>query len=540
MKRSGRCLLTLAVAATLTFPGSVRAQKGEVGKVQFANSGAPEAQADFQRGLALLHDFEYEAAAEAFRRAQAQDPGFAMAYWGEAMTYNHPVWMQQDRAAARDALGRLAATPEGRLAKARTQREKDYLRALHVLYGEGDKEARDDAYMEEMRRLHERYPDDPDAAAFYALALLGTAHEGRDIPTYMRAAAVVEEVFRDHPEHPGAAHYLIHSYDDPIHAPLGLRAARTYSRIAPAAGHAQHMTSHIFVAMGMWPDVVRANEAAVAVQDGDRAARGLPPNRCGHYTTWLEYGYLQQGRYGDARGILEPCHERAASGASPAEAAYFADQRARYVLDTGDWTGPVARMEPEATQFGARHLHAFVSAYAAFQRGETAMTERSLVAMTRARESEVEARRERGDGNPERLPVQEIAEMELRALISLRQGNGEKAVELMDRAASMEEAMPYEFGPPAVAKPTHELRGEILLELGRPGDAAEAFRTALTRTPRRTQALLGLARAAELAGDVAASEDAYRELREIWSGADADVPEIRAVMARGSGGAGRR
>src|SRR5690606_15789431 len=169
--------------------------------------------------------------------------------WGEALTHHHPIWMEQDRDAALAALDALATSPEARLALAPTEREKDYLRTLDVLFGEGEKEARDDAYAEAMAALAARYPDDLDAAAFHALALLGTAHEGRDFATYMRAAAVAEAVFDRNPRHPGAAHYLIHAYDDPVHAPPGLRPARAYAEIAPDASHALHMPSHIYVAL---------------------------------------------------------------------------------------------------------------------------------------------------------------------------------------------------------------------------------------------------------------------------------------------------
>ncbi|PYQ63020.1 MAG: hypothetical protein DMF53_11485, partial [Acidobacteria bacterium] len=234
--------LPLLLTLLLVSSAPTLAQTG-VGEVSFANSGSPAAQASFLRGLALLHNFEYEDAAAEFHKAQAIDPGFAMAYWGEAMTYTHPVWMQQNAAAARAALGRLGATPEARLAKAKTERERDYLRAVEILYGDGTKEERDFRYADAMAALHQRYPDDVDATAFYALSLLGTAHQGRDFAVYMKSAALLEEVFPTHQHHPGVLHYLIHSYDDPIHAPLGLRAARLYGTVAPNAGHALHMTS---------------------------------------------------------------------------------------------------------------------------------------------------------------------------------------------------------------------------------------------------------------------------------------------------------
>src|SRR3954469_358868 len=204
-----------------------------------------------------------------------------------------------------------------------------------------------------MTQLHLKYAGDVDAAAFHALALLGTAHEGRDFSIYMRSAAILEPLFPSHPNHPGIAHYLIHSYDDPVHAPLGLRAARAYSKIAPSAAHAQHMCSHIFVAMGMWDDVVTANEAAIKVVNEMRGHHGRGPAFCGHIAEWLEYGYLQQGRVAEAKKLVAGCHEAAmkmvpVSAEQPAPypdispATSFAAMRSRYLFDTEDWTGDVA------------------------------------------------------------------------------------------------------------------------------------------------------------------------------------------------------
>src|SRR6185436_14519928 len=258
-------------------------------------------------GLAQLHNFEYDEAARAFREAQTIDPGFAMAYWGEAMTKNHPVWMEQDLGGARRILERLGTTAGERIAKAQTERERAYLRAIDVLYGAGDKRARDGAYLEEMRRIHTTYSTDVDATAFYALALLGSAHDGRDTAIYMQAAAALEEAFATRPDHPGLAHYLIHSYDDSAHAPLGLRAARRYSAIASSAPHALHMTSHIYLAAGMWDEVVAANEQATRVGAARARAAGRTAPGCGHFNMWLMYGYLQQGRTDAAREVLDAC-----------------------------------------------------------------------------------------------------------------------------------------------------------------------------------------------------------------------------------------
>ncbi|MFW6010815.1 MAG: tetratricopeptide repeat protein, partial [Gemmatimonadota bacterium] len=331
--------LALAASGLPLDPATAQETAAEprLGDIDFPTSGAAEARPHFLRGVLYLHSFEYEDARQAFRRAREVDPDFAMAYWGEAMTHNHPVWMQQDREAALASLERLAPTAEGRLAEAGSGKERDWLQAIDVLYGAGSKEARDDAYRDAMRRMHEAYPDDHEVAAFYALSILGTAHEGRDFSTYMRAAAVVEPVFDENPRHPGAVHYLIHSYDDPIHAPLGLRAARAYSDIAPAAAHAQHMTSHIFVALGMWGEVIEANEVARDVQDTRRAELDRPPNRCGHYAYWLQYGYLQKGRIDDARRLLDLCHEQFVASPASTSAGYFASMRARWLIDSGRW-----------------------------------------------------------------------------------------------------------------------------------------------------------------------------------------------------------
>jgi hypothetical protein len=359
-------MYVIALTISLLLPGPPASADSGFGHVEFANSGAASAQADFLDGLALLHDFEYPAAAAAFRRAEAADPGFAMAYWGEAMTFNHPIWMQQDLKAGQAVLNKLAPTPAARRARAKTEREKEYLDTVEILYGDGSKEERDFRYEDAMARLHARYPDDVDATAFYGLAILGTAHAGRDIATYMRAAGLLEEAWINHRDHPGLVHYLIHSYDDPTHAPLGLRAARIYAKIAPDAGHAQHMTSHIFLALGMWQEVVSANLAAIADVDRVRKAAGKGPVGCGHYPSWLGYGYLQLGQMDKARSAVALCRGAAESQAAmdhpgmsmdPDESltGAFANMRLRYLLDTGDWTGEIANWTlPKAAGPGAR------------------------------------------------------------------------------------------------------------------------------------------------------------------------------------------
>ncbi|MEA2488962.1 MAG: hypothetical protein QOH21_754, partial [Acidobacteriota bacterium] len=429
-------LAVLLLSAVSLFPQNA----SDVGEVTFANSGAQGAQEPFRRGLALLHNFEYPTAAEAFRAAQQTDPSFAMAYWGEAMTYTHPVWFQQDAEAARAALARLGKTPAERLAKAPTERERDYLRTLDVLYGEGSKNERDLKYAAAMAGLHAKYPDDVDATAFYALSLLGTAHEGRDFAIYMRAAALLEEVFPAHMHHPGVLHYLIHSYDDPTHAPLGMRAARLYGAVAPNAGHALHMTSHIFVALGMWQDVIDANRRAIDVVNAQRAARGKPTTDCGHYPIWLHYGYLQQGRADDARKALAAC--RASAMTSPFVTAGPMDSRVSrfedYAVMRADFAAsglPLADtvVIPEGAEFAEAR---FVLAYGDVLAG-AADGRKRLVALKDAVLAQIDK-----DGGTNPTPRMRVAVMlqEAEALQLIAAGKRAEALPILMSAAEAEKA----------------------------------------------------------------------------------------------------
>jgi len=490
-------MLAIVFTVSLLFAGSPASADGGYGHVDFANSGAPAAQADFLTGLALLHDFEYPAAAEAFRRAEAADPGFAMAYWGEAMTFNHPIWMQQDLKAARDALNKLALTPAARRAKAKTEREKDYFDALEILYGDGSKEERDFRYEAAMAKLHARYPDDIDAAAFYGLAILGTAHAGRDIATYMRAAGVLEEAWMNHREHPGLVHYLIHSYDDPAHAPLGLRAARIYAKIAPDAGHAQHMTSHIFLALGMWQEVVQANIAAIADVDRVRKAARKGPVGCGHYPSWLGYAYLQLGQKDKARRAVALCRATVESQAAmdhpgmsmdpdASLTGSFANMRLRYLLDTGDWTGEIASWTlPKTAGAGARLDFAFARALSEIMQGHRDAARQALAELEAVGREVADLKTKSGDPDPSYRVRPEIFLLEVRALLAEQEGDFAGAERLMFQAVGLEDKLPIAFGPPTIDKPSHELLGEFLLRRDRKDAAHAEFEKAVARTPGR-------------------------------------------------------
>ncbi|PYQ70306.1 MAG: hypothetical protein DMG04_25155 [Acidobacteria bacterium] len=274
--------------------------------------------------MLLLHSFEYDDAIAAFREAQQVDPGFALAYWGEAMCYNQPLWYNENVDKARQALGRLAADAAARQAKAPTAREKGYLDAVERMFGNvrgagagsssrgggpglsDAKASRNRAYAERMAELSRQFPTDDEAAAFYALALLGArAETDRDTSVMQKAGAIALAVLKRNPQHPGAAHYALHAFDDGEHAAMGLEAARTYARIAPASSHARHMPSHVFLPLGMWDDAAASDESSFAVSV-DRVKRlGLSMAQADfHSLGWLQYEYLQQGRFAKAREAI--------------------------------------------------------------------------------------------------------------------------------------------------------------------------------------------------------------------------------------------
>ena len=504
--------------------GAPAARAQELGSIAFPTSGTSAAQSEFVRGVLFMHSFEYASAADAFRRAQAVDPHFSMAYWGEALTYTHQVWNEQDAAAARAVLQRLGPTREARLAAAPTARERAYLAAVEALYGEGAKAHRDTLYAGAMEQIARSWPDDDEASVLYATALLGLSQGVRDVPLYMRAGAIAQDVFRRNPRHPGAAHMIIHAFDDPVHAPLGLYAARQYSQIAPAAAHAQHMTTHIFLALGMWSDVAAQNVIAA----GHDSSRWQP----GHYTHWLLYAYLQQGRREAARALLASLSAHAAGRAQAR--GPLANFRTRYVIETERWDSPEARaLDADVGAAGedGYEYAAFAAGYAAAKRGDRARAEQMLQRLGQ-RNGPATTTLKPGASGGEVVPV--ITELSLRAELVRQDGKIDSAIALLRRATALEDGMPAEFGPPAVVAPSHELLGAVLVAAGRTDEAAQEYAHALQLQPGRSAALLGSARAETARGRRDAATRAYRKLADNWSQADsgiAGLPEARTRAA---------
>jgi tetratricopeptide (TPR) repeat protein len=540
-----RRLLMLAIVAAV-FALSVAAQESQLGRVEFPTSGSAKAQAHFLRGLAALHSFWYEEAIEAFQESTKIEPDFAMGYWGEAMAYNHPLWSEQDIAAARQVLAKIKETPK------LTERERAYLNAVRLLYGEGDKRARDTAYSAAMEKIYRAYPDDLDAAAFYSLSLLGLVRpEDKSYRLQARAGAIALDVYQKNPNHPGAAHYIIHAFDDPDHAILALPAARRYADIAPEAHHARHMPSHIFLQLGMWPEAAASNLSAWESSDAWVKRKNLSVNmRDYHSLHWLMYVYLQQGRYKEAEQLLSLMKKVMSESTydNKLRPGYYENNYAAmasaFVVETEKWNlaadlFPESKAAPatsdQTAMNGSHGSHGATSNAAPTVRASSANLMlpffiRGLAAAVNGAaidQSMAGLESLRSDKVPARAPVLTIRELEISALSASMKKDHDKAIEMMKKATALEEEMSPPSGPPSLIKPTHELFGEILLRAGKPAEAAEQFKVALLRQPNRARSLLGAARAAAQTGNQSAALTAYATLIEQWKQADDGLLELR-------------
>jgi tetratricopeptide (TPR) repeat protein len=520
-------LFAAILAAICCVPS--QAQDTQLGKVEFQTSGSPAAQAEFLRGLAALHSFWYEEALEAFRAATRTDPEFMMGYWGEAMAHNHPLWGEQDTAAARSVVAKIKETAK------LSARERAYLNAVKLLYGEGDKRARDSAYSAAMEKTYTDYGDDLDAAAFYSLSLLGIVRpEDKGYRLQARAGAIALDVYQQNPNHPGAAHYIIHAFDDPEHAIIALPAARRYAGIAPAAHHARHMPAHIFLQLGMWPEAAASNESAWEASDEWMKRKNLSPSvRDYHSLHWLLYVYLQQGRYRKAEELLSMMKK------TMSETIYenklrpgyyennYANMAAAFIVETERWD-LASTLFPASAPAGATgeamgsHSHgaAPVTTDATLRTSDRGQR---LPQFVRGLAGAWKGALNTGSASE----GAKISELEIFAVAAASKGDHDQAAKLMKQAVEREEQLGPPTGPPSLIKPAHELFGELLIRAGKPEQAAEQFRAALLRQPNRARSLLGSARAAAKRGDRSAAEATYQKLLSQWQQADADLPELK-------------
>jgi tetratricopeptide (TPR) repeat protein len=474
--------------------GAQSATPGELGTINFPTSAKGPAQSAFLVGVKALHNFEFDTAAEAFREAQKSDPGFALAYWGEAMSYNHPLWAEQDIASARRVLERLAPTAAARAAKAPAGRERGLVEAVDVLFGAGDKYARDVAYSAAMKRLHEQYAGDDELSTLYALSLLGTARPGeKSVRNAMQAAAIAEDIFQRNPKHPGAAHFIIHAFDDPDHAILALPAARAYSKIAPAAAHALHMPSHIFVQLGMWDDVVASNVVAYKAAIDLAEKKNLPRGREDFHTlSWLQYAYLQQGHVADAEKALATAKAVADKDASPRVRDGYAAMKARQIVETAKWEKialPAAAVrDGGAPGYDGSAAYVLAAGLGAARLGDL---ETAGVALDRLKSARTQA--ESGSNAYRARPIA-IMEKEVAAAIAAAKKDPAAAEHLLKEATTIELTLDAPSGPPEPIKPSFELYAELLLDQGRLKDAAVQFEQSLARMPNRRASMQGLER----------------------------------------------
>src|SRR5688572_8081343 len=524
---------------TLLFAVTVNAQESKLGRVEFQTSGSPAAQTPFLRGLAALHSFWYEEALEAFRESTKADPDFMMGYWGEAMTHNHPLWSEQDLTAARAVVAKFKDTPK------LTERERAYLNAVRALYGDGDKRARDAAYSAAMEKIYRAYPDDLDAAAFYSLSLLGLVRsEDKSYRLQARAGALALEVYQKNPNHPGAAHYIIHAFDDPDHAILALPAARRYAGIAPEAHHARHMPSHIFLQLGMWPEAAASNQSAWEASDNWMRRKKLSPNvRDYHSLHWLMYAQLQQGQYRQAEELL------ALMKKTMSESTYdnklrpgyyennYANMAAAFVIETERWD-LAATIFPATSPSSPAPAASGHGAHGSSAPSDGPMTVRysnigqRLPIYTQNLAAALKGSMKTAPGIPDvnvdspGNAANVIGELQVAAAFASMNGEHDNAIGFGREAVRREEKKGPPSGPPSLVKPSHELLGEILLRAGKTNEAAEQFRIALLRQPNRARSLLGIARAAAKMGDQRGAISAYARLSEQWRNADKEIPEL--------------
>jgi tetratricopeptide (TPR) repeat protein len=426
----------------------------------------------------------------------------------------------------RRVLERLAPTRVERLAKAPTERERGFLNAVEILWGEGDRADRTVAYMDAMSRLHEQYPNDTEVAAFYALSTLSASTATRDLTQRLnvRAGTLSLNLFEHNPNHPGAAHYTIHAFDNPMLAPLSLEAAYRFSEIASAVPHAIHMPTHIFIQHGMWDRVSGNNEAAYT------AARELwkpdaPMGDAVHPLDWGQYGDLQLGDYAKARKWIDRLESMAFEGGfleggprgTPGQARATSTVplvKARYIVETEEW-----EVRPITDESSMHELLA--TGLSAARTGDQATVARAEAAL-----------KEMAEEGPNGNRNANIMAKEVGALLHAGMGHGNVATGLMDEAQAIVEAGAAPRGAASPIKPVFELYGEILLELDRPADAIEKFETSLIRLPNRPRSLLGLARAYAETGDREKAAEAYKQLTEVWAGRDSfdGFQEVRRFL----------
>jgi Tfp pilus assembly protein PilF len=532
-------LLVSALALAQPAPHERHDHSEKLGTVSFQTSCGTAANAIFLRGVTWLHSFEYEQAESTFTEAAAADPSCAIAYWGIGMSLYHPLWappspseLQRGRA----AVAKAQATP------AKSQRERDYVGAVATFYANSDKvdhKTRALAYNSAMKQLHDQYPDDHEAAVFYALSQTAAGTFDKD-PTFARekdAAAILNDVLKAEPDHPGVAHYLIHSFDYPPLAEFAVPAAKRYASIAPDSPHAQHMPSHIFTRLGMWEDSISSNlksEAAARELLRRKGFSGASREEL-HAMDYLAYAYLQIGQDTEARRVLAQLYAIQKVDEPVFSVAYAATAiPARLALERRQWreaanlelSNNVLMLAPlENFQWAAAHIN-FARAVGAARSGNAAAAKLEVAKLV-----EIEQALNIPPGSYDWKAQVGIERQIAAAWLAHAESKNDEALQLMSAVADLDDAMEKHPVTPGPILPAREQLGELLLELGQPAKALDEYETSLKRAPRRFGSTYGAARAAKAAANIAKARYYYGQLVELTKDGDASRAEIKEARS---------
>ena len=507
----------------------------QFGKVHFPASCSAEALPAFNRAVAQLHSFGYEEARLSFQDVVRTDPSCGIGYWGIAMTYYHPIWAPPG--AGDLAAGHEAAAKAAQLG-AKTERERAYIAAVGVFYADSDRTphgARAQAYSRAMEDVSRRFPDDHEAAIFYALSLLGTAPPSdTTYANQKKAAAILNAILPLEPEHPGIAHYMIHAFDYPALASEALPAARAYSKIAPSSPHALHMPSHIFTRLGLWQESIESNLASADA--GRRLAAKRHPGSV-HYDAlhaldYLEYAYLQIGDEEHARRVLDETGKARKLDEAVFQAAYaIVAVPARWSLERRDWKA-AAELRPSSAPL-PWDRYAYVPAITEFARAVGAARSGRPDAAREPLAKLTEMQRTLAK-NPVPGPYDwagnvESTRLAAAAWLAYAEGRKDEALTLARSAAELDEKVGKNPVTPGSVLPPRELLGDMLLELGRPDEALAAYEASLREAPGRFNSLYGAGRAAEAAGR---KEVAGRMYGELLAQCVAGSPRVELAQAK--------
>jgi hypothetical protein len=487
----------------------------KLGPVNFAVSCSSAAQRAFPHAVALLHSLAYEQALAEFTAISQQDPKCAMAYWGQAMTWWRPLWYPPDEAALRN--GR-AAIEHAASIEISTGRERGYVAALQAFYTDYDKldyRTRANTYRSAMQIVRQRFPKDNEVALFYALGLLASASpQDKTFADQREAAAILEKVFAEQPDHPGAAHYLIYSFDHAGLAQDALLAARSYARIAPALPRALHMPSHIFTRLGLWQDSISSNLAAEKAAKQVAEARHMPfvLDQQLHAMDYLMYAYLQQGRERDAEGVLNEMN--AIRSAQPTITSYYALSAipARYAVERGQWPAAATLQPYSSATAECRAITHWARALGAAHSGKFDIAHSEL--------KELEAIRDQLAKNKHGYDWStqvEIQRREAAAWLAHMEKNNDGAVALMRSAVDLENTAEKSSLAPGPVLPARELMADLLMEVHRPQEALDEYAESLKTAPHRMHAVRGALRAAEAARQHETARMYLRELQALTS-----------------------